>query len=105
MPAARAFPLVKLMNALQSYQNERWDYNNASLTSVKTLAWKFDFWLHFHMFHHSNQIIFIEYIMLDGVNDQEEHAHQLGKLLETFKAVRHYYITSFYHYYFALVPL
>jgi len=57
MPAARAFPLEKLMNALQSYQNER------------------------------DQAIFIEYIMLDGVNDQEEHAHQLGKLLETFKAV------------------
>jgi hypothetical protein len=33
--------------------------------------------------------------MLDGVNDQEEHAHQLGKLLETFKAVRHYHITAF----------
>lgn len=57
MPAARAFPLVKLMNALQSYQNE------------------------------SKQTIFIEYIMLDGVNDQEQHAHQLGKLLEMFKAV------------------
>ncbi|KAF0914217.1 hypothetical protein E2562_027794 [Oryza meyeriana var. granulata] len=57
MPAARAFPLGKLMNALQSYQNE------------------------------SKQTIFIEYIMLDGVNDQEQHAHQLGKLLETFKAV------------------
>uniref|UniRef100_A0A804LFI7 Radical SAM core domain-containing protein n=2 Tax=Zea mays TaxID=4577 RepID=A0A804LFI7_MAIZE len=65
MPAARAFPLGKLMNALQSYQNE------------------------------SKQTIFIEYIMLDGVNDQEEHAHQLGKLLETFKAVRHYHITAF----------
>ncbi|KAG8073905.1 hypothetical protein GUJ93_ZPchr0006g41367 [Zizania palustris] len=57
MPAARAFPLAKLMNSLQSYQNE------------------------------SKQAIFIEYIMLDGVNDQEQHAHQLGKLLETFKAV------------------
>lgn len=33
--------------------------------------------------------------MLDGLNDQEEHAHQLGKLLETFKAVRHYRITAF----------
>ncbi|XP_006649584.1 dual-specificity RNA methyltransferase RlmN [Oryza brachyantha] len=57
MPAARAFPLGKLMDALQSYQNE------------------------------SKRTIFIEYIMLDGVNDQEQHAHQLGKLLETFKAV------------------
>ncbi|KAK1652260.1 hypothetical protein QYE76_070065 [Lolium multiflorum] len=57
MPAARAFPLAKLMNALQSYQNV------------------------------SKQTIFIEYIMLDGVNDQEEHAHQLCKLLETFKVV------------------
>ncbi|ONK76376.1 uncharacterized protein A4U43_C03F27040 [Asparagus officinalis] len=57
MPAARAFPLVKLMDALKLYQND------------------------------SQQKIFVEYIMLDGVNDQEEHAHQLGKLLETFKVV------------------
>ena len=26
--------------------------------------------------------------MLDGVNDQEQHAHQLGKLLEKLKSVR-----------------
>lgn len=25
--------------------------------------------------------------MLDGVNDEEQHAHQLGKLLETFEVV------------------
>lgn len=25
--------------------------------------------------------------MLDGVNDEEQHAHQLGKLLETFQVV------------------
>lgn len=56
------------------------------------------------MFHHSKRTIFIEYIMLDGVNDQEEHAHQLGKLLETFKAVRHCYITSFYHDCLSLIP-
>ena len=31
--------------------------------------------------------ILIEYIMLDGVNDEEHHAHQLGKLLETFDVV------------------
>lgn len=42
------------------------------------------------MFDHSKQTIFIEYIMLDGVNDQEQHAHQLGKLLEMFKAVRNF---------------
>ena len=35
----------------------------------------------------SQQKIFIEYIMLDGVNDEEQHAHQLGKLLETFQVV------------------
>lgn len=35
----------------------------------------------------SQQKILIEYIMLDGVNDEEEHAHQLGKLLETFQVV------------------
>ncbi|KAB1208364.1 Dual-specificity RNA methyltransferase RlmN [Morella rubra] len=33
------------------------------------------------------QKIMIEYIMLDGVNDDELHAHQLGKLLETFQVV------------------
>ncbi|KAG6571920.1 hypothetical protein SDJN03_28648, partial [Cucurbita argyrosperma subsp. sororia] len=57
MPAARAFPLQKLMDALQEYQQK------------------------------SQQKIFIEYIMLDGVNDEEQHAHQLGKLLETFLVV------------------
>lgn len=57
MPAARAFPLEKLMAALQEYQKN------------------------------SQQKIFIEYIMLDGVNDDEQHAHLLGKLLETFQVV------------------
>lgn len=27
--------------------------------------------------------------MLDGVNDQDQHAHQLGKLLEKLKSVRY----------------
>ncbi|TXG59397.1 hypothetical protein EZV62_013970 [Acer yangbiense] len=57
MPAARAFPLEKLMDALQEYQKN------------------------------SQQNFFIEYIMLYGVNDEELHAHQLGKLLETFQVV------------------
>ncbi|TKY71240.1 Dual-specificity RNA methyltransferase RlmN [Spatholobus suberectus] len=57
MPAARAFPLEKLMDSLQEYQRK------------------------------SLQKILIEYIMLDGVNDEEQHAHQLGKLLETFQVV------------------
>ncbi|XP_010942797.1 uncharacterized protein [Elaeis guineensis] len=57
MPAARAFPLGKLMDALQTYQKN------------------------------SQHKIFIEYIMLDGVNDQEQHAHQLGSLLEMLKVV------------------
>ncbi|PON90556.1 Ribosomal RNA large subunit methyltransferase [Trema orientale] len=57
MPAARAFPLVKLMDALQEYQRN------------------------------SQQKILIEYIMLDGVNDGGQHAHQLGKLLETLQVV------------------
>ncbi|XP_022148839.1 uncharacterized protein LOC111017398 [Momordica charantia] len=57
MPAARAFPLQKLMDALQEYQKR------------------------------SQQKILIEYIMLDGVNDEEHHAHLLGKLLETFQVV------------------
>eukprot|EP01018_Ginkgo_biloba_P002994 Gb_20216 [translate_table: standard] len=57
MPAARAFPLGKLMETLHSYQE------------------------------HSKRKIFIEYIMLDGVNDQEHQVHQLGKLLEAQKVV------------------
>ncbi|XP_028767711.1 uncharacterized protein LOC114725376 isoform X1 [Neltuma alba] len=57
MPAARAFPLEKLMDALREYQRN------------------------------SQQKILIEYIMLDGVNDEEQHAHQLGKLVETFQVV------------------
>lgn len=57
MPSARAFPLEKLMTALQTYQKN------------------------------SQQKIFIEYIMLDGMNDEEQHAHRLGKLLETFQVV------------------
>ncbi|KAK7266848.1 hypothetical protein RIF29_19505 [Crotalaria pallida] len=57
MPAARAFPLHKLMDSLQEYQRN------------------------------SLQKILIEYIMLDGVNDEEQHAHQLGKLLDRFQVV------------------
>ncbi|KAM6558300.1 hypothetical protein CsatA_027539 [Cannabis sativa] len=57
MPAARAFPLVKLMDSLQQYQKI------------------------------SKQKILIEYIMLDGINDEGQHAHQLGKLLETLEVV------------------
>ncbi|CAA6667413.1 unnamed protein product [Spirodela intermedia] len=57
MPAARAFPISRLLDSLQVYQ--------------KTCGQK----------------IFIEYIMLDGVNDQEQHAHQLGNVLEPLKVV------------------
>ena len=33
--------------------------------------------------------------MLDGVNDEEQHAHQLGRLLETFEVVSStLYLTS-----------
>lgn len=57
MPAARAFPLGRLMDALREYQEK------------------------------CQQKIFIEYIMLDGVNDEEQHAHELGRLLETLQVV------------------
>lgn len=40
------------------------------------------------LFFSSKQKIFIEYIMLDGVNDEEQHAHQLGKLLDRFQVVK-----------------
>ncbi|KAL4582927.1 hypothetical protein LXL04_007488 [Taraxacum kok-saghyz] len=39
---------------------------------------------------HLQQNIFIEYIMLDGVNDEEQHAHQLGRLLDTFEVTVSY---------------
>ena len=39
------------------------------------------------VFTFSQQKIFIECIMLDGVNDEEQHAHKLGQLLETFEVV------------------
>ena len=42
------------------------------------------------VFSFSQQKILIEYIMLDGVNDEEQHAHQLGKLLETLEVVSFY---------------
>lgn len=48
----------------------------------------------------SQQKILIEYIMLDGVNDEEQHAHQLGKLLETFQVVS----SQIDHFYFCLNP-
>ncbi|KAL0907112.1 hypothetical protein M5K25_025655 [Dendrobium thyrsiflorum] len=57
MPSARAFPLGRLMEALHAYQEK------------------------------SQRKIFIEYIMLDGINDLEQHAHQLGKLLQTLEVV------------------
>ncbi|KAG9440420.1 hypothetical protein H6P81_020585 [Aristolochia fimbriata] len=57
MPAARAFPLEKLLDSLKTYQQN------------------------------SQQKILIEYIMLNGVNDEEKHARQLGELLETLQVV------------------
>ncbi|XP_078441803.1 radical SAM superfamily protein [Wolffia australiana] len=57
MPAARAFPISRLLESLRVYQ--------------KTCGQK----------------ILIEYIMLDGVNDQEQHAHSLGKVMEPLQVV------------------
>jgi adenine C2-methylase RlmN of 23S rRNA A2503 and tRNA A37 len=52
MPSARPFPLEKLMEAVDGYCNR------------------------------SGQRVFVQYIMLGGVNDDIEHAEQLGRLLE-----------------------
>ncbi|PKA59897.1 23S rRNA (adenine2503-C2)-methyltransferase [Apostasia shenzhenica] len=62
MPSARAFPLGRLIEALLEYQKK------------------------------SQQKILIEYIMLDAVNDLLEHAHQLGKLLQTLEV--NYFLKS-----------
>ncbi|MCO5584292.1 hypothetical protein L7F22_038216 [Adiantum nelumboides] len=57
VPAARAFPLSKLIAAVDSYLVE------------------------------SKSKVFIEYVMLAAVNDGEVHAHQMGKLLHGRKVV------------------
>ena len=70
------------MDALAEYQNKRYFllalflfYRKLKLIETRMLLF------------FSQQKIFIEYIMLDGVNDEEQHAHLLGKLLETFEVV------------------
>ncbi|KAI3857399.1 hypothetical protein MKW92_037217 [Papaver armeniacum] len=57
MPTAASFSLDKLMDSLHVFQQK------------------------------SQQKIFIEYIMLEGVNDGEQQAHDLAKLLENFQVV------------------
>lgn len=52
MPSAKAFPLPKLMEAVQQYQEQ------------------------------SRQRVFVEYVVLAGVNDSIELAHELGTLLQ-----------------------
>lgn len=52
MPISRPYPLEKLMECLQEY------------------------------FNATGRRIFYEYVMLRGVNDQPEHAQQLGRLLQ-----------------------
>ncbi|KAI3992158.1 hypothetical protein MKX01_015049 [Papaver californicum] len=57
MPTAASFSLDKLMDSLHVFQQK------------------------------SQQKIFIEYIMLDGINDGEQQAHDLAKLLQTLQVV------------------
>eukprot|EP01024_Parvocaulis_polyphysoides_P034926 TRINITY_DN30923_c1_g2_i2.p1 TRINITY_DN30923_c1_g2~~TRINITY_DN30923_c1_g2_i2.p1 ORF type:complete len:362 (-),score=25.79 TRINITY_DN30923_c1_g2_i2:68-1120(-) len=52
VPSAKAFKLPELLDTIWQYQ--------------KT----------------TNQKIFVEYVMLSGVNDQQEHANEVGKLLQ-----------------------
>lgn len=131
MPAARAFPLERLMNTLRDYQNNRFLVCHCffqllkisidlqipeqgpmvhtvivytsffcillfAIVSALFMYVSFDLCffivtvgcqnISFGLLC-SHQKIFIEYIMLDGVNDEEQHAHQLGKLLETLQVV------------------
>jgi adenine C2-methylase RlmN of 23S rRNA A2503 and tRNA A37 len=59
VPTSKAYPLDKLMAAVDEH-----------------LALK-------------NRLVLVEYVMLQGVNDSEENAHQLGKLLEGRSVVRY----------------
>jgi hypothetical protein len=52
VPSARAYPLPKLMAAVAEYQEA------------------------------SEQRVFVEYVVLSGVNDAPEQAHELGQLLQ-----------------------
>jgi adenine C2-methylase RlmN of 23S rRNA A2503 and tRNA A37 len=52
VPSARAYPLHKLMDAVAEYQAA------------------------------SQQRVFVEYVVLSGVNDAPEQAHELGQLLQ-----------------------
>jgi adenine C2-methylase RlmN of 23S rRNA A2503 and tRNA A37 len=52
VPSARAYPLPKLLQAVQDYQEV------------------------------TQQRVFVEYVMLSGVNDGLEQAHELGQLLQ-----------------------
>jgi adenine C2-methylase RlmN of 23S rRNA A2503 and tRNA A37 len=52
VPSARAYPLHKLMDAVAEYQSA------------------------------SQQRVFVEYVVLSGVNDAPEQAHELGQLLQ-----------------------
>jgi adenine C2-methylase RlmN of 23S rRNA A2503 and tRNA A37 len=52
VPSARAYPLHKLLQAIEDYQTA------------------------------TQQRVFVEYVMLSGVNDSLEQAHELGQLLQ-----------------------
>jgi adenine C2-methylase RlmN of 23S rRNA A2503 and tRNA A37 len=52
VPSARAYPLPKLLQAIQDYQEA------------------------------TQQRVFVEYVMLSGVNDGLQQAHELGQLLQ-----------------------
>jgi adenine C2-methylase RlmN of 23S rRNA A2503 and tRNA A37 len=55
VPSARAYPLHKLMDAVAEYQAA------------------------------SQQRVFVEYVVLSGVNDAPEQAHELGQLLQVWR--------------------
>jgi adenine C2-methylase RlmN of 23S rRNA A2503 and tRNA A37 len=66
VPSARAYKLPKLMDAVLDFEQR------------------------------SGQRVFVEYVMLAGVNDGEEVAHQLGALLKVFyAAIFHCHISVF----------
>ncbi|KAJ1456392.1 hypothetical protein M885DRAFT_616433 [Pelagophyceae sp. CCMP2097] len=65
MPAAQAFGLPQLLSSMEAYVAAKLQAGNARVRTKET-----------------HPLVMVEYILLGGVNDTDEDAHELGKLLK-----------------------